>query len=167
MRIPIVNEQDEVIKNIDVSERQKGDISRVASLWVTNEKGEILLTQRSFSRLKYPGKWGPAVAGTVEEGETYEENIIKEAKEEIGLVNITPKTEQKYRRSTSYEYFIQWFSVTVDNKYPFVKQDSEVAQIKWFTKDEILKLFKENPDSFSPTFGSIIKYFLDPNINLQ
>ena len=28
---------------------------------------------------KLPGKWGPAVAGTVEEGESYEENIIKEA----------------------------------------------------------------------------------------
>jgi len=111
MRIPIVNEQDEIIKNIDVSERQKGDIGRVFALWVTNEKGEILLAQRSFDKLRDPGKWGPAVAGTVEEGETYEENIIKEAEEEIGLVGITPKIEQKYRKSTSHEYFSQWFTL--------------------------------------------------------
>lgn len=161
MRIPIVNEQDEIIKNIDVSERQKGDIGRVTGLWVTNEKGEVLLAQRSFNKLRDPGKWGPAVAGTVEEGETYENNIIKEAQEEIGLINITPKTEQKYRRSTSHEYFSQWFSVVVDSKYPFVKQDIEVEQIKWFTKDEILKFFKENSDSFSSTFGDTIEYFLD------
>ena len=167
MRIPIVNEQDEIIKNIDVSERQKGDIGRVFALWVTNEKGEILLAQRSFDKLRDPGKWGPAVAGTVEEGETYEENIIKEAEEEIGLVGITPKIEQKYRKSTSHEYFSQWFSVVVDSKYPFVKQDSEVAEIKWFTKDEILKSFKGNPDSWIPSIGEIVKYFLDRNINSE
>jgi isopentenyldiphosphate isomerase len=161
MRIPIVNEQDEIIKNIDVSERQKGDIGRVSALWITNEKGEVLLAQRSFKKVRDPGKWGPAVAGTVEEGETYEENILKEAKEEIGLVNIKLKIEEKNRRSTSHEYFSQWFSVIVDSKYPFVKQDIEVEQIKWFTKDEILKLYKKNPNFFLPTFGTAIKYFLN------
>jgi len=161
MRIPIVNEQDEIIKYINVNERQKGDISRVAGLWITNEKGEILLTQRSFKKIRDPGKWGPAVAGTVEEGETYEENIIKEAQEEIGLTNITPKIECKNRRSTSHEYFGQWFSVVVDSNYPFVKQDVEVEQIRWFAKDEILKLYKENPDLFIPTFGFSVEYFLN------
>jgi len=161
MRIPIVNEQDEIIKYIDVSERQKGDIGRVAGLWVTNEKGEILLAQRSFNKIKDPGKWGPAVAGTVEEGETYEQNIIKEAEEEIGLKNLKPKIECKNRRSTSHEYFGQWFSVIVDSNYHFAKQDTEVEQIKWFTKDEILKLYRENPDFFIPTFGSDIEYFLN------
>ena len=161
MRIPIVNEQDEIIKYIDANERQKGDISRVAGLWVTNEKGEILLTQRNFNKIRDPGKWGPAVAGTVEEWETYEQNIIKEAEEEIGLKNIKPKIECKNRRSTSHEYFGQWFSVVVDSNYPFIKQDIEVEQIKWFTRNEILKLFKENPDFFISTFGSAIKYFLN------
>ncbi len=161
MRIPIVNEQDEIIKYIDVSERKKGDISRVAGLWVTNEKGEILLAQRSFNKTRDPGKWGPAVAGTVEEGETYEQNIIKEVEEEIGLKNITPKIEYKNHKSTSHEYFGQWFSVAVDSNYPFVKQDIEVEKIKWFTKDEIIELYKENPDLFIPTFGSSIDYFLN------
>jgi len=160
MRIPIVNEQDEIIKNIDASEEQKGDISRVSALWVINEKGEVLLAQRDFKNARDPGRWGPAVAGTVEEGETYEENILKEAKEEIGLINIKIKIEEKNRRSTSHEYFCQWFSVVVDSKYPFVKQDIEVEQIKWFAKNEILKLYKENPDSFIPTFETTIKYFL-------
>lgn len=160
MRIPIVNEQDEIIKYIDVTERQKTDISRVAGLWVTNEKGEILLAQRSFDKKRDPGKWGPAVAGTVEEGETYEQNIIKEAKEEIGLENIKPKAECKNRRSTSHEYFGQWFSIVIDSNYPLIKQDSEVEQIKWFTKNEILGLYKENPNFFIPTFGFDIEYFL-------
>ena len=161
MRIPIVDEQDKIIKNIDEDERQKGDICRVSSLWVTNEKGEFLLAQRNFKKVRDPGKWGPAVTGTVEEGETYEENIKKEAQEEIGLTNIIPKIEQKNRMSTSHEFFNQNFIVVVDSKYPFIKQDSEVEQIKWFTKDEILKLFKEKPEFFVPAFTYEIQYFLD------
>ncbi len=161
MRIPIVNEEDEIIKIIDSTERMKGDIGRVSALWITNEKGEILLAQRSFTKKRDPGVWGPAVAGTVEEGETYEQNIIKEAEEEIGLKNFPPKLEQKNRRSTSHEYFGQWFSTVVDGSYPFVKQDSEVEQLKWFSKEEILEFFRKNPEMFIPSFESTIEYFLN------
>ena len=86
MRIPIVDENDNVIKNIDAGEKKPGEISRVSALWVTSEEGEILLAQRAVTKKRDPGCWGPAVAGTVEEDETYEDNIIKEAEEEIILV---------------------------------------------------------------------------------
>ena len=159
MRIPIVNEKDEIIKNINIEERQIGDICRISALWITNEKKEILLAQRSFNKKRDPGKWGPAVAGTVEENETYEDNIIKEAEEEIGLKNIKPKTEFKNRRSTSHEYFSQWFSVVIDSNYPLVKQDSEVEQIKWFTKEQVIKKWNENPDFFLLNFNTYLDYF--------
>ena len=64
------------------------DIYRVSALWVTNSKGGILLCRRSLSKEHDPGKFGSAVAGTVEEGEEYYSNIIKEAKEEIGLTEV-------------------------------------------------------------------------------
>ncbi len=86
MQIPIVNEQDEIIGYKDRKDRNLVDITRVSALWITNEDGEILLAQRGLNKTHSPGLWGPAVAGTVEEGETYESNIIKEAEEEIGLV---------------------------------------------------------------------------------
>ena len=40
MKIPIVNEQDEIIKIVDMNDRQKSDICRVSALWITNEKDE-------------------------------------------------------------------------------------------------------------------------------
>lgn len=81
MRIPIVNEQDEIIGYKDRKDRNTVDITRITGLWLWNEKGEVLLAQRALSKDINPGLWGPAVAGTVEEGETYESNIIKEAEE--------------------------------------------------------------------------------------
>lgn len=60
-------------------------IFRATGLWITNPQNDILLAQRSFSKRAEPGKWGPAVSGTLETGETYRSNVIKEAREELGL----------------------------------------------------------------------------------
>lgn len=160
MRIPIVNEQDELIEYKDIDERKDGEICRVSALWVTNEKGEILLAKRALVKKREPGLWGPAVAGTVEEGETYESNIIKEAAEEIGLTNFLPKEEKKVRRSTSHEYFNQWFSAQIDSEYIFRKKDDEVDEVRWFTKDEVLEFYKENPEKFVPSFILTINSFI-------
>jgi predicted kinase len=89
-RTIIVNDQDQIIGHKEPGTLLKEDIYRVSSLWVTNSKGDILLAQRKFTQKLDPGKWGPAVAGTVDEGETYESNIIKEAEEEIGLKDMRP-----------------------------------------------------------------------------
>ena len=81
--IPVVNEQDEIIGYKQRNEILVDDIYRIASLWVINELGEILLVQRATTKSHDPSKWTCTVNGTVEKGENYEENIIKEMEEEI------------------------------------------------------------------------------------
>ncbi len=49
-------------------------------MWLRNSLGQSLLAKRSASKELDPSKWGPAVAGTIEAGQTYESNIYKEAK---------------------------------------------------------------------------------------
>lgn len=159
MKIPIVNEQDEIIEYKDVRDRNPKDICRITGLWVTDKEGNILLAQRSFNKKTSPGKWGPAVSGTVEEGETYESNVIKEAGEEISLINFKPVIGPKLRRSTSHEYWGQWFTAVVEHNYPFVKQDEEVEEIRWFTKDEILKLLNKKPEMFVSGLEQYINMF--------
>lgn len=160
MKIPIVNEQDEIIGYEDRKTRNPKDICRITGLWLTDPEGNILLAQRSFTKKLSPGLWGPAVAGTVEEGETYESNIKKEAEEEIGLFELKPTIGPKVRRSTNHECFAQWFTVVVDHNYPFVKRDEEVEAIRWFTKEEILKLLDEKPEMFLIDFKQYKNYFL-------
>ncbi len=152
MKIPIVNEQDEIIGYKDRRERDSKHICRVTGLWITDQEGNILLAQRALSKKHDPGLWGPAVAGTVEEGETYESNVIKEAEEEIGLTGFKPLVGQKIRRSTSHEYFVQWFTAVIEHNYPFKKQDDEVEEIRWFTKNEVDKLLEEKPEMFLTNF---------------
>jgi len=158
MRIPIVNEQDEVIGYKDRYDRNLVDITRTTGLWVTDEQGNILLAQRALDKKHSPGLWGPAVAGTVEEGETYESNIIKEADEELGLKNIKPILGTKFLRETSHKYFSQWFTLIIPRDTILKVEVREVAQIKWFTKDELDNVLKENPEMFLRDFEKTIKY---------
>ncbi|MEI6280787.1 MAG: NUDIX domain-containing protein [bacterium] len=159
MRIPVVNEQDEIIGYKDRNDRNNLDITRITALWLFNERGEVLLAQRAFNKKFSPGKWGPAVAGTVEEGETYESNIIKEAEEEIGLKDLKPILSQKLRRTTNHAYFAQWFITTINSDYPLVKQDNEVEAIKWFSKDELFKALDETPEIFLYSLRESATYY--------
>ncbi len=161
MRIPIVNEQDEIIGYKDRKDRNKTEITRISVLWLWNERGEVLFAQRGFNKKINPGLWGPAVAGTVEEGETYKSNIIKEAEEEIGLKNLKPIPGPMLRRNTSHSYFAQWFVATVNSNYPLVKQDSEVEAIKWFTKKELFKALEEKPEIFLPSMKESAEYYFN------
>ena len=161
-KIVIVDENDNVIgyKNRDVM--KQADIYRVSALWVTNSKGDSLLARRALSKSHDPGKWGPAVAGTVEEGEGYELNIHKEAKEEIGLKSIAPQIGPKERISQEYNYFVQWYFVKIDNpNKEFVLNKDEVEEIKWFSKEELKREIQVNPDKFLTGAKRWIEMFID------
>lgn len=85
-RIIVVNDQDEIIGLKERDTLVQADIYRVAALWVVNSAGDILLAQRKFTKTHDPGKWGPAVAGTVDEGDisVYASKKILNAKKKSG-----------------------------------------------------------------------------------
>ena len=149
MKIPRVDENDNIIDYKERGDRDVNAIYRVSSLWITNTDGKILLARRAFNKSHDPGKWGPAVAGTVEEGETYEENIIKEAEEELGLKNIKPIIGTKRRKKTKWNYFAQGFLLTLPAGFnDFKIAVDEVAEVKWFIEEELRRELQENPDDF-------------------
>jgi isopentenyldiphosphate isomerase len=65
MKIPIVNEQDEILYYKEREETTRDEIRRIVSLYVFNEKNEVLIAKRHSSKTLDPNLWGPAVAGTV------------------------------------------------------------------------------------------------------
>lgn len=146
-RIIIVDQNDNVIGAKLRSEALPTDIYRASGLWVTRGDGKILLARRAYTKKNSPGKWGPAVAGTVEEGETYLSNIIKEAKEELGL-DIGQLQELTHEASLDeYNHFTQWYGWEMDDQ-AIVPEPAEVAEIGWFTKEEILVMVEASPDQF-------------------
>jgi len=144
MKIVIVDKDDKVIglKEKGTLDFEK-DFYRVSALWIKNSKGKSLLAQRAFTKKQDPGVWGPAVAGTIEEGETYDSNIIKETEEEIGLKNVKPEKAIKEFIDGKYKYFTQLYFIKLDKDSDEFKFDKkEVEKIGWFIFEEILELIE-------------------------
>jgi len=145
-KIIIVDKDDNVIGSKE-REEVKDEFYRVSALWIKNSKNEFLLAKRSLNKTHHPGRWGPAVAGTVEEGESYEENIYKEAEEELGIKNLNFEKGPKRFTINVWKHFTQWYFLTIDKKYFDFNKD-EIEEIKWYSNEEFLKEIEEDPEKF-------------------
>lgn len=162
--LTVVDENDSVIGYKTKSEIDYScDIYRVSALWVVSTNGDVLLAQRSLKHHHEPGVWGPAVAGTVED-ETYQENIRKEAAEEIGLegydFQLGPKT---FVEVIGRRYFCQWFIVTIppEEINTLTLEDEEVAAVAWVAPDGLLKEAIDNPAKYIAGFEQMAGLFLN------
>lgn len=159
MKIQLVNDQDEVIGVKERSElNHPADIYRISALWLTNSKGQTLLAKRAAIKDKDPGKWGPAAAGTIDEGETYDENIYKEAEEELGLTGITFTKGKKMRVTHPRSYFCQWYTATTDrDPSTFTLQEEEVDEVAWVDIAQLKAELKANPEKYVPAMPQIVE----------
>jgi len=157
MRIVIVDENDTVIGAKPVEDMMPSDIYRVARLVIVSPKGQILLAQRALSKEKDPGVWGLAVEGTVEEGETYESNIRKEAQEEIGVTlgDITFGTS--FRMTGTYNHWSQLFIYKADlDAAALHLQEEELAAVLWYDIPVLMQEVAAEPGRFGYNFAAIL-----------
>ena len=163
-RIPIVDENDKIIGYKKRGTLDSDDIYRVSALWLTNSKGEILIAQRADNKSHNPGQWGVSVAGTVDEGETYYENIIKETEEEIGLKGIKPKKGPYGRHKGEHNYFYQWYLQEIDMDIEDFVIDKEEVKAKFYQHGAESDLHKEKyqtaSDDEKTEFGKKLDEYL-------
>src|SRR3989338_10781545 len=114
-KIVIVDKDDNIIGHKKWQDETVDNITRISALWIENSRGQILLARRALNKKYDPGKWGPAVAGTLEKNETYYSNIIKETEEEIGLTQISPTPGPKlFVRNNDRNFFAQYYTLKLD-----------------------------------------------------
>jgi isopentenyldiphosphate isomerase len=99
-----------------------------------------------------PGLWTAAASGTVQEGETYESNIYKEATEEIGLSGISFNHGPKLLIVLPAEsIYIQWFFTMLDRDVRgFHPNRHEVERLHWVDRDEFQQDVQDHPEKYSP-----------------
>lgn len=125
---------------------------RLVSCWIMNENGEILLQKRSSMKKRNPSKWS-RTGGHVKSGESVENAIIREVKEEIGI-NIakeklklicTYKSENIQDKYYGYDFF-----TIVSNKIDeCVLLMNEVSAVKYITIEELELVKKQKNEEYS------------------
>lgn len=95
---------------------------------------KILLLQRSNYTVNYPEYWG-CPGGRAEKGETAEQNVIREVKEECNLVfEPTEIIKTGIWQDRKYYRFLGNWSGEI------IIQEKEVMDYNWFTFEKAIKL---------------------------
>ena len=130
----------------------KGLWKRTVSCWVLNDEGKVLMQKRTPNMKRNPNKWAKT-GGQVDAGETPEQAIKREVKEELGIdiedsqikcIDIFKDTKGK---RFCYDYILK-----VNYKIDEYKiQKEEVAEVKYFTIDELKEQEEKNNTDFTFT----------------
>jgi len=90
---PIVDEKGLVVGKATRGECHGGSklLHPVVHLHVFNNAGELFLQKRPEWKDIQPGKWDTAVGGHIDLGETPEEALVREVREELGITAFTPQ----------------------------------------------------------------------------
>ena len=90
---PLVDEEGRVIGKATRGECHNGShlLHPVVHLHVFNSRGEVYLQKRPEWKDIQPGKWDTAVGGHIDYGETPEQALLREVREELGIETFTPE----------------------------------------------------------------------------
>ena len=128
---------------------------RSAHLLVFDEQGRVLLQKRSIEKDTFPERWDSSVSGHVDSGEHYDECIVREAKEEIGL-DLEEVPEKLFKveacQQTAQEF--TWVYRTI-SRGPFTVNVKEISEIRWNASEEVSRLLDSEPEKFSPAFALV------------
>jgi isopentenyl-diphosphate delta-isomerase len=175
-QVILVDENDNQIGVMDKVEAHRGEakLHRAISVFLFNEKGELLLQQRSAHKIVGAGEWANTCCGNLRPGESYEECADRRLDEELRIKKVELKPIYKFQYHVKCnEEFSEWEMDQIFlGKYEGeVKPNpEEVNECKWI---EIRKIqFDDNETVYAPwlrlilkdeVFQSEVKKFLQKN----
>ncbi len=149
--LPVVDDKGKVIGKAlrTLVHGQEKLMHPVVHLHVINKAKQIYLQKRSSAKLIQPGKWDTAVGGHMAVGESIEEALKRETKEEIGIENLRIRPVFQYKWETDVEKELVFSFITQYDGYLNPNND-EVDEGKFWSIKEI----KDNlgKQVFTPNF---------------
>ncbi len=147
---PVVDETGCVIGRATRGECHGGSmlLHPVVHLHVIDSDGRIFLQHRPAWKDIQPDKWDTAVGGHVDYGETTDEALRREAREELGITGFEPELIGSYVFESDREReFVTSFRTRISDTSAVVPSD-ELDGGRWWTREEI----EANPGLFTPNF---------------
>ncbi|MCB0462276.1 MAG: isopentenyl-diphosphate Delta-isomerase [Flavobacteriaceae bacterium] len=168
-KVILVNENDEQIGLMPKMEaHEKALLHRAFSVFIFNDKNELMLQQRALSKYHSPGLWTNTCCSHQREGESNIEAGKRRLQEEMGFV-----TELKETISFIYkapfdngltEHELDHIMVGHYDKDPNINKD-EVESWKWMDLEDVKVDMTLHPEKYTAWFKIIFDKFYN-HINL-
>jgi 8-oxo-dGTP diphosphatase len=130
-------------------------------------KGKIFLTKRSKRTRDEQGRWDPG-AGGLKHGQTLEENLLRELKEEydvtpfatefIGYLDVFRKNDA----GQSTHWLAMYFAVRVDPHKVHVNEPDKVDDSGWFSLDALPTPLHSQFEPFIAKHGDKFRQIMTP-----
>ncbi|WP_228852228.1 isopentenyl-diphosphate Delta-isomerase [Aegicerativicinus sediminis] len=166
----LVNEQDEKIGLMPKMEaHEKGLLHRAFSVFVFNNKGQLLLQQRAKTKYHSPGLWTNTCCSHQRDGETNVEAGKRRLMEEMGFTTeLTDSQSFIYKAPfdnglTEHEY--DHILTGMYNDEPAINPE-EVESWKWMSLHDVKQDMNLNPEIYTVWFKIIFDKFYEA-INIE
>lgn len=143
---------------------------KAVALFIINSKGQVLLQRRSPNKRMWPNMWDITAGGHVDAGEFGYKAVIREAKEELGIdlcnsdltfigCSVSNNIKGDIKNNHFNEYYVTHKDIDLDT---ITLQSEEVAEVKWFNKEDIISRVKNNYEGITDKEGCweyLLKYY--------
>lgn len=166
-QVVLISENDEVLGLMEkMQAHENGILHRAFSVFLFNDKGEMLLQKRASEKYHSPEQWTNAVCSHPRIEETYLQGAKRRLKEELGIeAELTEKFNFIYKAEVGenlWEHELDYvFTANFDGEFFLNKE--EVSEVRYISMEDLDKEMKENPENFTEWFKIILgeyKYHL-------
>ncbi|CAN5319496.1 hypothetical protein BH09SUM1_BH09SUM1_34370 [soil metagenome] len=141
--LPIVDANDVVIGSAARREiHLKKLLHRAVHVVVTNSRGEVLLQLRSHHKDSHPGYWDISVGGHVDLDEGYEEAVVREMREELGVACEAREVARRTAAPESGYEFVRIYEARCEDG--FAPNPNEIDELRWVDAQSLLRHARED-----------------------
>ncbi len=164
-KLLLVNEKDKVIgfETKEKCHQGKGVLHRAFSIYLFNNKGELLVQQRSKFKKLWPLYWSNSCCSHPRKDESYLKAGERRLKEELGFT-CPLKMVDKFQYQAQYKNIgseNEICAVLVGEYNGNIKSNfKEIADWKWIEINKLKDDFKKKPDKYTPWFKIGLRKYL-------
>ena len=165
-QVVLISEKEGVLGLMDTMQaHENGLLHRASSVFLFNEKGEVLLQKRAAEKYHSPNQWTNAVCSHPRDGETYLEAAQRRLKEELGIeaMELSPKFHFIYKADVGGKLWEHELDHVFTGNYDgdFSLNAEEVSEIRYITMEALDQEMESNPEHFTEWFKIILGEYKD------
>lgn len=157
--VVLVNPQDEVLGLMEkMQAHENGILHRAFSVFLFNEKGEMLLQKRAEEKYHSPNQWTNACCSHPRDNESYLHAAQRRLKEELGIkTDLTERFHFIYKADVGQNLWEHELDYVFTGEYNgnFNLNSDEVSEIKYISISDLNTDIRQHPEQYTEWFKII------------